>query len=204
MDNTKSLSKNISNEVLKELQDSFDNDPTVIKLRIEQDMELRVRHNPHKAIAIGKKINELFSAVISDYCARCEKEAMALKESVTLADRGATEEQAKEIYTLCMTLFMICDMTESAIMEATSKMKKIDSGLDFGMFMGVKSAMVILRDKLKYLTEHTQMRDDERWGIECDKMYEMLKNKAGKLVRLSEGKTWKGDPSKVNNLDVDR
>lgn len=204
MNTTTSVSRNISDEMLKELQDTFDRDPAVIKLRIDQDMALRVRHNPHEAMMIGKKINDLFSSVISNYCAKCEEEALAIKESITLADRGATEEQSREIFTLCIALFMICDMTESAIMEAKSKLKKIDSGLDFGMFMGVKSSMAILRDKLKYLTEHTQMRDDERWGIECDKMYEMLKNKAGKLVRLSEGKSWKGDRNKENNLDLDK
>lgn len=204
MINTTSVSKNISSEILKELQDAFDRDPAVIKLRIDQDMALRVRNNPREAMMIGKKINDLFSSVISNYCAKCEEEALALKESVTLADRGATEEQSREIFILCIALFMMCDMTESAIMEAKSKLKKIDGELDFGMFMGVKSSMAILKDKLKYLTEHTQMRDDERWGIECDKMYEVLKNKAGKLVRLSESKSWKGDSSKENNLDLDK
>ncbi len=190
MERQKNPSRNISDETLKVIRDRFDNDPIVIKMRIEQDMALRARHNPTEAMKIGAKINALFNSVVVDYCARCEKEAEALEKGVKLADMGMTEEQAQGVVTVCVSLFMLCDIAESAIMEVTSSIKKVNENFDFEMFSDVKDTMGALKNKLRILTKSTNLRDDARWGTECDRMYMMMKNKASKIMRMSESEGW--------------
>ena len=107
MERQKNPSRNISDDTLKVIRDRFDNDPIVIKMRIEQDMALRARHNPAEAMKIGAKINALFDSVVAEYCARCEKEAEELEKNVKLADMGMTEEQAKDVINVCISLFML-------------------------------------------------------------------------------------------------
>ncbi len=199
MERFRTPSRVISDETLKVIRDRFDNDPIVIKMRIEQDMALRARHNPAEAMRIGAKINNLFDSVVSEYCAKCEREAKEMEGKVNLNDTDMNEEQAKGITTVCIALFMLSDMAETGIMDATDRIKRISPDLDFGIFSDVRDAMMVLRDKLQVLTKSTNLRDDARWGDECDKMYEMMKNKAAKLMRMSEGPGWGKDEKKRQN-----
>lgn len=167
-----------------------------------QEFEEYVQHNSK-----ASKLNEEFlkfqkdgkwvqSYVIRDKILHLREELFAkwserrnsYIERIDLNKLGIPNDIKEKMNILYVTLFMACDIIESCVMDMNSTIKKADKGLSVEQFNDIVMLFHRAKSKLRKFQIDNSHIDDIMWADKCDDMYNMMQNKAKKLIRYNKEK----------------
>ena len=193
MKNNKLEVSDIPQEMMQQIRNQFDTDPTITEMRNKQQLLMR-EGNFMLALKIGKAIEALFSKVVNEYINEANDEA----ENIDLKTVNMPQKDKMDVYTLVITLFMACDIIESAIMDFNSIIQRTDKTLVLEQFDDLKDLSKKAKEKLLYLSKNSKFMKDLTWGYRCDDMYAMMQNKARSIIRKSSSKDWGKNEERLN------
>ena len=182
--------KDIPASLMAQMRASFDNDPQVVNLRVQQDLMKR-KGDYLGALEMAKKIEYLYSKVVQAYIELTEQEA----ERLDLKSCGIPPSDIEKVNELAITLFMACDIIESCILDTNDILHRTDKDMSFEMFNDIKQLSDMVKEKLKFLQANSEYAKDMFWADKCDNMYELMKNKARSIIRKR-----KNDPNWGKNF----
>ena len=133
MKNNKLEVSDIQQEMMEQIRKQFDTNPTITEMRNKQQLLMR-KGNFMLALKIGKAIEALFSKVVNEYIKEANDEA----ENIDLKTVNMPQKDKMDVYTLVITLFMACDIIESAIMDFNSIIQRTDKTLVLEQFDDLK------------------------------------------------------------------
>ena len=109
-------------------------------------------------------------------------------EEIDLNRLDIPDEIKERMNILYVTVFMACDIVESCVLDMNDTLKKVDDSLCVDMFDGMLKLSQDAKNKLSRFQRNTGYLNDIYWGDKCDNMYEMMQNKAKKLIRHNKEK----------------
>lgn len=170
--------KDIPDEMIGRIREAFDRDPQVCELRTHQNL-LQRSGQFREAMEVAARIDYLYTKVVQSYIYETEKEC----QSITLDKSGLPETDIEQLNECVVTLFMACDIIDTAIMDANDIIHRTDKELHFEMFDGLNKLSKMVRDKMRFLSENSGYAKEAIWADKCDNMYELLRNKARSVIR---------------------
>ena len=178
--------KDIPDDMLRQIRNSFEDDPQIKQMRIRQDVLLR-SGNAVQALEWGKKIESLFAKVVNNYIEEAANEA----ETFSLEEAGIPPEDIERFNEYAVTMFMACDIIQSCIIDINDVLHKTDKDLHFEQFDDIKLLGEMVKSKLDFLQKNSHYMNNVFWGDKCDDMYSMMQNKAKAIIRKrKEDKNW--------------
>jgi hypothetical protein len=170
------------NEIPKDLLDKirfgFDTNRDVVLLRTAQQEAQRVG-NFQKALNIAQQIDGLWVICLDSYMRKMEAQG----RQISLKASGLPEKDKDELMNRIMVLFMCCDIIESATMDMNDILRRTRKDASITTFEDLRQTLALAKEKLKYLQESGDYMEGLVWADNCDNMYEMMKNKAGSIIR---------------------
>lgn len=116
---------------------------------------------------------------------RFKEENLKRAEKVQVASLSLTPEENEKMAKLCVSIAICADLVESYSMDIDSIIKRHEPETNFMTFQPFRDCLSKARETLKWLRENTDLYQYESWGNHCDDLQDMVKNKAGKLLRQS-------------------
>lgn len=183
--------KDIPDELLSRIREQFNQDPKICRLRVQQQMFQR-QGKFREALALAQDIEALFSKVVYEYLEENRQQV----EQVDIATLDMPIDDKEELMKLLLVCFMCADIIKSSVLDMDSILHKYDKNMYMELFNDIKQVMEMSEQKLQYLQDNSGYLKDLVWGEKCDDMYEMLKNKAGSIMRKR-----KNDPNWGKNTE---
>lgn len=184
----------VPSEMMEQMRRQFDMDSRIIEMRTHQQVLVR-QGNLQAALQIGQTIEALFSKVVYEYLKEANDEA----ERIDIGTLNISKEDKAEINTLIVTLFMACDIIESATMNFNDVLKRVDDTLVMEQFDDIRNLSKSAKEKLRFLSKSSKLMKDLEWAYKCDDMYEMMKNKAKSILCKRASKDWGKNIKKFND-----
>ena len=184
----------VPSEMMEQMRRQFDMDSRIIEMRTHQQVLVR-KGNLQAALQIGQTIEALFSKVVYEYLKEANEEA----ERIDIGTLNISKEDKAEINTLIVTLFMACDIIESATMDFNDVLKRVDDTLVMEQFDDIRNLSKSAKEKLRFLSKNSKLMKDLAWAYKCDDMYDMMKNKAKSILRKRASKDWGKNMEKFND-----
>ena len=184
----------VPSEMMEQMRRQFDMDSRIIEMRTHQQVLVR-QGNLQAALQIGQTIEALFSKVVYEYLKEANEEA----ERIDIGTLNISKEDKAEINTLIVTLFMACDIIESATMDFNDVLKRVDDTLVMEQFDDIRNLSKSAKEKLRFLSKNSKLMKDLAWAYKCDDMYDMMKNKAKSILRKRASKDWGKNMEKFND-----
>ena len=184
----------VPSEMMSQIRRQFDMDPQIVEMRTHQQV-LMQRGNLQAALQVGQAIEGLFSKVVYEYLKEANEEA----ERIDIGTLNISKEDKAEINTLIVTLFMACDIIESATMDFNDVLKRVDDTLVMEQFDDIRNLSKSAKEKLRFLSKSSKLMKDLELAYKCDDMYEMMKNKAKSILRKRASKDWGKNMEKFND-----
>lgn len=194
MKNNQLEASDIPSEMMSQIRRQFDMDPQIVEMRTNQQV-LMQRGNLQAALQVGQAIDGLFSKVVYEYLKEANEEA----ERIDFGTLNISKEDKAETNTLIVTLFMACDIIESATMDFNDVLKRVDDTLVMEQFDDIRNLSKSAKEKLRFLSKSSKLMKDLEWAYKCDDMYEMMKNKAKSILRKRASKDWGKNMEKFND-----
>lgn len=171
----------------REFLAAFAADPLVRKMEDEFN-KYRQRGQYIQAMQMRAKIEDVKARVFDKFVARLDRTA----ERVNLYDTKMTPAQRETMNTLCVTLFMACDIIDSAVVDMKETIKAVDATMEFILFDDIKQVIEQARAKIQFMNSASDVAQNVIWGDTADNMYEMMQNKARSVIRKRDaaGKHW--------------
>lgn len=171
----------------REFLAAFAADPLVRKME-DKFNKYRQRGQYIQAMQMRAKIEDVKARVFDKFVARLDRTA----ERVNLYDTKMTPAQRETMNTLCVTLFMACDIIDSAVVDMKETIKAVDVTMEFIMFDDIKQVIEQARAKIQLMNSASDVAQNVIWGDTADNMYEMMQNKARSVIRKRDaaGKHW--------------
>ena len=135
-----------------------------------------------QAMNVNKQIKDLWEVTLKEYISSYTK----TQESLTLASCGLDRIQQDKVNNILLALFMCCDIIDTGIKDINDILHKKDGSLHFEEFSGIKDLADEVKRKIEFLYQETTYFKDTRMANANDNMYQMLLNKAKKLIREEE------------------
>lgn len=179
--------QDIPEDILQHIKDEFENSPDVRELRAKQQLAQR-RGNWATALQIAKAIDTLFTKVVDSLIMEAQREV----EHVELKTKDFSIEQRQKMVEIIVTMFMCCDMLETAVTDFNDVIHAKDKTVDLDMFDEFLKLKDKARAKLEYFSKHSTFMKDFYWGERCDNMYDMLRHKAASILRHNAEQRFKG------------
>ncbi len=185
------IESEFSPELLKKIRERFDADPRIVRLRAEKERSQKSGNFVY-ALEVAKKIETIYEVTLENYARDMRSEAVSMDSEI----KDIPSEDKDAMIECLMTLFMACDIIESAVLDLNDVLHKSKSDLDITTFDDIKELSNIAKGKLGYLQKNSEYMNDLVWGERCDDMYAMMRNKARSVVRKrKESNNW-GDNAK--------
>ncbi len=194
MKNNQLEASDVPSEMMEQMRRQFDMDSRIIEMRTHQQVLVR-QGNLQAALQIGQTIEALFSKVVYEYLKEANEEA----ERIDIGTLNISKEDKAEINTLIVTLFMACDIIESATMDFNDVLKRVDDTLVMEQFDDIRNLSKSAKEKLRFLSKNSKLMKDLAWAYKCDDMYDMMKNKAKSILRKRASKDWGKNMEKFND-----
>ena len=194
MKNNQLEASDVPSEMMEQMRRQFDMDSRIIEMRTHQQVLVR-QGNLQAALQIGQTIEALFSKVVYEYLKEANDEA----ERIDIGTLNISKEDKAEINTLIVTLFMACDIIESATMDFNDVLKRVDDTLVMEQFDDIRNLSKSAKEKLRFLSKNSKLMKDLAWAYKCDDMYDMMKNKAKSILRKRASKDWGKNMEKFND-----
>lgn len=168
----------IPHELMSKIRESFESEPKVRELRVQQQMMMRTGKYD-AALALAKQIDVLFNRVVYEYLENAENEV----EKIDIATIEMPIKDKEELMKRLLVCFMCADIIESSVIDMDDILHRYDKNTYMEMFNDMRQVMSIAKDKLRYIQENSGYMKDLVWGERCDDMYAMMVSKAGSIMR---------------------
>ena len=140
-----------------------------------------------KALEMKKEIDKQWEYVKQVHV---EHYMQTVNEAVKLSSLGLPEETNQKVIENILVIFMACDLIETAHMNANEALKKVNKDYSMDNFQDLTSLVGGVKRHLKFLQQETGYMDDLTWGDNCDKQYEMTRNKARAIMKKKDTSRW--------------
>lgn len=178
-------------ELLDKIKAAFDAEPRVQHLRVQQQMLMR-NGKYQDALDVAKYIETLYNECVYNYI----EESKSQVEQVDIATINMPTKDKEDLMKHLLVCFMCSDIIKSSIQDMDSILHKYDKNMYMELFNDIKQVMDLSEQKLQYLQDNSGYLKDLVWGEKCDDMYEMIKSKAGAIMRKR-----KNDPNWGKNTE---
>lgn len=112
-----------------------------------------------------------------------------VQEAVKLSELGLPDDKVQYVVENMLTIFMACDIIETAYLNANEVIRKHDKSASLDNFNDLTSLIDRVKSHLRFLQNETGYMNDLAWGDGCDKQYEMIKNKARSIMKKKDNIT---------------
>ena len=170
--------KDIPQDLLDRIREQFNNDPRVQRMQVRQGM-LQRNGRYAEALAMAKDLETLYNDIVFEYINEAERQS----RKVSLESLGVSKDDAREMMTLCLVMFMCCDIIESANIDVNDIVKRYDKELSFDMFADIRQLKDMAKEKLRFLQANSGFMKGMVWADKCDNMYAMMLSKARAIQR---------------------
>lgn len=165
---------------------AFCNDPSVKQLDFTAT-KLQKQGDFIRALEIKKQIAAQWEYVKQTHLRDIQpKYDKTVNETVKLSELGLPEDKLQILVENMITIFMACDIIETAHFNANEILKSHDKNASLDNYDDLKTMIDIVKSHLKFLQSETGYMDDFAWGDGCDKQYEMIKNKARSIMKKKD------------------
>ena len=165
-----------------QLRVAFCNDPSIKKL---DKLATQLQNNMDfiGALNIKKEIEAQWEYVKQTHLKSYDK---TVQETVKLSELGLPEDKLQSLVENILTIFMACDIIETAHKNASDLLKRHDKNASLDNFKDLTSFIDRVKAHLQFLKSETGYMDDFAWGDGCDKQYEMIRNKARSIMKKKD------------------
>ena len=132
-----------------------------------------------QAIEVGKKIDKIQKEIFTKWITDLTNEARV----VDLNKSDLPNEVKEKMNILYVTIFMACDIIESGVLDMNDTLQKTAPTFRVELFDGILKLAKEAKEMLSRLQRNTGYLNNSFWGDRCDEMYEMMQNKAKKLIK---------------------
>jgi hypothetical protein len=181
----------IPQELMSKIRDSFEAEPKVRELRVQQQMLMRTGKYAD-ALALAQQADLLFNRVVYEYLENARNEV----EQVDIATMEMPIEDKEDLMRHLLVCFMCADIIKSSIQDMDTILHRYDGTMYMEMFNDMRQVMDMAEQKLSYLQQNSGYLKDLVWGERCDDMYDMILSKAGAIMRKM-----KSDPNWGKNTE---
>ena len=181
----------IPQELMSKIRQSFEAEPKVRELRVQQQMLMRTGKYD-AALALAKQVDVLFNRVVYEYLENAESEV----EKIDIATIEMPIKDKEELMKRLLVCFMCADIIESSVIDMDDILHRYDKNTYMEMFNDIRQVMSMAKEKLSYLQQNSGYLKDLVWGEKCDNMYDMMLSKAGSIMRKM-----KSDPNWGKNTE---
>ena len=181
----------IPQELMSKIRESFESEPKVRELRVQQQMLMRTGKYD-SALALAQQIDVLFNRVVYEYLENASNEV----EKVDIATIEMPIKDKEELMKRLLVCFMCADIIESSVIDMDDILHRYDKNTYMEMFNDIRQVMSMAKEKLRYMQQNSGYMKDLVWGEKCDNMYEMMLSKAGSIMRKM-----KSDPNWGKNME---
>lgn len=165
---------------------AFCNDPSIKQLDFTAT-KLQKQGDFIRALEIKKQIAAQWEYVKQTHLRDVQpKYDKTVNETVKLSELGLPENKLQILVENMITIFMACDIIETAHFNANEILKSHDKNASLDNYDDLKTMIDIVKSHLKFLQSETGYMDDFAWGDGCDKQYEMIKNKARSIMKKKD------------------
>ena len=179
----------IPQELMSKIRESFESEPKVRELRVQQQMLMRTGKYD-SALALAQQIDVLFNRVVYEYLESTRNEV----EHVEVATLDMPIKDKEELMKRLLVCFMCADIIESSVIDMDDILHRYDKNTYMEMFNDIRQVMSMAKEKLRYMQQNSGYMKDLVWGEKCDNMYAMMLSKAGSIMRKM-----KSDPNYGKN-----
>ena len=181
----------IPQELMSKIRESFESEPKVRELRVQQQMLMRTGKYD-AALALAKQVDVLFNRVVFEYLENAESEV----EKIDIATMDMPIKDKEDLMKRLLVCFMCADIIESSVIDMDDILHRYDKNTYMEMFNDIRQVMSMAKEKLRYMQQNSGYMKDLVWGEKCDNMYEMMLSKAGSIMRKM-----KSDPNWGKNME---
>ena len=176
----------IPQELMSKIRNSFEAEPKVRELRVQQQMLMRTGKYD-AALALAKQVDVLFNRVVYEYLENAENEV----EKIDIATMEMPIKDKEELMKRLLVCFMCADIIESSVIDMDDILHRYDKNTYMEMFNDIRQVMSMAKEKLSYLQQNSGYLKDLVWGEKCDNMYDMMLSKAGSVMRkMKDDPNW--------------
>lgn len=141
-----------------------------------------------QALEVRKSIDKQWEYVKETYLSKYRD---TINNTVKLSQLGLPEDKLQKLVENIITIFMACDIIETAYINANEILKSHDENTSMDNFNDLKYLIDKVKTHLKFLQSETGYMGDFIWGDSCDRLYEMIRNKARAIIKKKDNiKTW--------------
>lgn len=181
----------IPQELMSKIRQSFEAEPKVRELRVQQQMFMRTGKYAD-ALALAQQIDVLFNRVVYEYLENAGNEV----EKVDIATMNMPLSDKEDLMRHLLVCFMCADIIESSVVDMDDILHRYDKNTYMEMFNDIRQVMSMAKEKLRYMQQNSGYMKDLVWGEKCDNMYELMLSKAGSIMRKM-----KSDPNWGKNME---
>ena len=162
----------------KMFNDVFEKNKEIIALKQKLDMHRRKKEYV-QAMQVGRALDILRVKVFQHWIETVQTTA----EKIDLKDVNMPQEDRDTINVLSITAFMACDIIESCVIDMNDTLKRSNPDMTVEMFDPLLKIAKEAKEHLEFLRRNSTVLDSVFWGDRCDKMYEMMQNKAKSIIK---------------------
>lgn len=172
-------------EEQQKLRVAFCNNPSIKKL---DQLATKLQRNGDfiGALNLKKEIEAQWEHVKHTHMKSYDN---TVQETVKLSELGLPDDKVRSLVENMLTIFMACDIIETAYLNANEILKKHDKNTSLDNFDDLTSLIDRVKSHLRFLQNETGYMNDLAWGDGCDKQYEMIKNKARSIMKKKDNIT---------------
>lgn len=181
----------IPHELMSKIRESFESEPKVRELRVQQQMMMRTGKY-QDALDVAKYIETLYNECVYNYIEESESQV----EKIDVASINMPLSEKEDLMKHLLVCFMCADIIKSSVQDMDSILHRHDKNMYMEMFNDIKQVMEMSEQKLQYLQDNSDYLKDLVWSDKCDNMYDMMLSKAGAIMRKR-----KNDPNWGKNTE---
>ena len=184
----------IPQELMSKIRESFESEPKVRELRVQQQMLMRTGKYD-AALALAQQVDVLFNRVVFEYLENARNEV----EKVEIATLNIPLNDKEDLMKRLLVCFMCADIIESSVIDMDDILHRYDKNTYMEMFNDIRQVMSMAKEKLRYMQQNSGYMKDLVWGEKCDNMYDMMLSKAGSIMRkMKSDPNWGKNGEKFN------
>lgn len=177
--------KDLTAEQLQQIDEEFEKIPQILDLRWKYN-NLMKAFRLTDAQHIGREIQRLHQVVLEEVV----KEYNESGKKLQLQDCGLPPKDLEMVNALCVMLYLLIDVFDSAVRDVDETLRKTDEGYSLDIFGDLKPMLDAFKTKLTTLDKDTTYMKDFAWSDAADNLYELALNKAKAVIRRKGQPNW--------------
>jgi len=106
---------------------------------------------------------------------------------VDIRSLGLSHDDMDKLFVHYITVFIACDLIESAVMDMNDVVRRHDKKLSVERFNDLLKLLRNVKKKLSTFDKDSGYLGPNIWAERCDDMYEMIQSKARKIYLKNKG-----------------